>query len=78
MIGDERNDAALKADIEDNLWRVLYFLPVIFNFLMLFNMCCIIKEDSIMFNLSQNKEAAAMRLIDIVMIMIKHTFDIIS
>ena len=31
---------------------------------MLMNMTCFIKEDSIMFNLSQNKEAEAMRLID--------------
>ena len=46
------------------MWRVLYAIPLILNFYMLFIFVIFIQEDSIMFNLSQDNDQKAIILID--------------
>ena len=58
------NDFARQANIDDQMWRVLYAIPLILNFYMLFIFIVFIKEDSIMFNLSQDNDSKALVLID--------------
>jgi hypothetical protein len=55
---------ALHADQEDSFWRVLYLLPVIVNAFMLLSFLILIKEDSIMYNISKGKYQEALNLID--------------
>ena len=47
------NLKALKANQDDFGWRILYLVPVLINSIMLFNFFVFIKEDSIMYNISQ-------------------------
>lgn len=58
------NERAKQADIDDQFWRFLYLIPVFVNIIMLFNFTVFIKEDSIMFNLSQDNDQEALVLID--------------
>lgn len=64
LIGDKENELAKQADVDDQLWRLLYLIPVVLNFVMLINFFCFIREDSIMFNLSQGRDERAMVLIE--------------
>lgn len=61
-IGD--NLDAYNADRKDNFWRFILFIPVILNLIMLFVFFCVIKTDSIMFNLSHHDDGQALQLID--------------
>jgi len=61
---DEKNMKAKQENIDDSFWRLIYIFPVFINCLMLFCFLCFIKEDSIMFNLSEGKEVEALVLID--------------
>lgn len=58
------NTLAKQIDIDDTFWRILYIVPCFLNIWMLFSMFAFIKDDSIMFNLSQDDEQGALRLID--------------
>jgi MFS family permease len=64
LINDEQNEKAKQADVDDQFWRLLYLIPVVINVIMLLNFVIFIKEDSIMFNLSEDNEAEALILID--------------
>lgn len=46
------NLKAFNADKDDEFWRFILFVPVILNLIMLLVFFCVIKTDSIMFNLS--------------------------
>ena len=64
LVNDPANLRAKQADIEDQWWHFVLFFPFIVNSLILINYMVYIKEDSIMFNLSQGEEAGALRLIE--------------
>ena len=63
-INTPENTLAKQIDIDDTFWRILYIVPCFLNIWMLFSMFAFIKDDSIMFNLSQDDEQGALRLID--------------
>jgi hypothetical protein len=63
LINNLENEAAKQANIDDQFWRVLYAIPILVNTWMLLGFLLFVKEDSIMFNLSEGKEAEALVLI---------------
>ena len=60
---DSNNILAKQNDIDDTFWRWIYLLPCFLNVYMLVIFHFFIKEDSIMFNLSEDREEDALRLI---------------
>lgn len=63
-MNDPTNEQAKQADIDDKWWHFVLFFPVIINSFILISFCFFIKEDSIMFNLSEGNEQGALRLIE--------------
>ena len=55
---------AYKADHEDAFWRFILFLPIIINGLMLLNFMVNINAEPIMYALSIDDDAEAMKLIE--------------
>ena len=64
LVNDSSNLLAKQADIDDQWWRFVLFFPIIINSMILTNYCLYIKEDSIMFNLSNGDEDSSLRLIE--------------
>lgn len=60
----EKNRFAKEADIADQNWRIVLAFPALINALILTFYCLCIKEDSIMFNLSQGNEEGSLILIN--------------
>ena len=50
------NTRAYHALLNNEFWRTIFFIPCIINLLMLFIFHLFIKEDSIMFNVSNNND----------------------
>lgn len=49
--------------MDDSFWRVLYLIPVVMNISMLITFTLFIKQDSIMFNLSNGNDEEARTMI---------------
>lgn len=64
IINNIENERAKQEDINDSMWRLVLFFPLIINGLALLSYKLFIKEDSIMFNLSRGEDVAALRLIE--------------
>ena len=64
IVDSESNNAAKLEDINDHFWRVIYAFPALLNTIMLCNFLLFIKEEPIMFSLSEGNEESALKLID--------------
>jgi hypothetical protein len=64
LVNDKENEKAKVANINDQFWRLLYLIPVMINVIMLVNFIVFIREDSIMFSLSEDRDSEALKLIN--------------
>ena len=64
LINDPDNMLAFEADKNDEFWRFCYLFPMFINLFMLSSFALFIKEDSIMYNLSLDRDDEALALID--------------
>ena len=62
-MGYKTNVNVNMSDVNGSFWRVTYMTPIIINFIMIINFNVFIQEDSIMYNLSENKDDNALKLI---------------
>ena len=59
----KENNLAEQANKQDIFWRWIYLVPCMINIYMLIVFCVFIREDSVIFNLSQGNDDNAFRLI---------------
>ena len=64
LMDDTNNMEALKANKDDNFWRLMYLFPMMINCIMILNFMLFIKTDPIMFNISHDRDDEALELID--------------
>ncbi len=64
IVDSPENEQAKQADIADNFWRFIYLCPLLVNLFMLGSFFAFIKTDSIMFNLSHDRDEEAFELIE--------------
>ena len=64
LTNDKENLDALEANKNDNFWRVIYLFPMLINCFMLASFMLFIRNESIMFCLSEDRDEDAKALID--------------